>query len=134
VKAYIIDTGVKRTHTEFGGRVATGYAAGLNLTTDDCNGHGTHVAGTVGGSLIGLGIAQAFNGTALPFLVGLAACGLAALAASVFLIYELEILKRRRQLRAQAPGTSADEIDATVERELETGEFAALPPQASRRP
>jgi len=64
----------------------------------------------------------------------MAACGLAALAASVFLIYELEILKRRRQLRAQAPGTSADEIDATVERELETGEFAALPPQASRRP
>jgi len=54
VKAYIIDTGVKRTHTEFGGRVATGYAAGLNLTTDDCNGHGTHVAGTVGGSTYGI--------------------------------------------------------------------------------
>lgn len=54
VKAYIIDTGVRRTHTEFGGRVVSGYAAGLNLTTDDCNGHGTHVAGTVGGAKYGV--------------------------------------------------------------------------------
>ena len=38
------------------------------------------VTGTVGGSLIGLAIGQAFDGTALPFLVGLAACGLVALA------------------------------------------------------
>ncbi|MBW3564386.1 MAG: S8 family peptidase [Acidobacteria bacterium] len=54
VKAYIIDTGVRSTHTEFGGRVIRGYAAGLNLVTDDCNGHGTHVAGTVGGATYGV--------------------------------------------------------------------------------
>lgn len=51
VKAYIIDTGVRATHNDFGGRVISGFdAIGDGLGTDDANGHGTHVAGTVGGS------------------------------------------------------------------------------------
>ena len=55
VDVYIIDTGIRATHVEFGGRVTTGYTAitdgnGLN----DCNGHGTHVAATVGGSIYGV--------------------------------------------------------------------------------
>ena len=51
VKAYVIDTGVRATHTEFGGRVATGFTAvNDGFGTDDCNGHGTHVAGTIGGT------------------------------------------------------------------------------------
>lgn len=51
VKAYIIDTGIRATHTDFGGRVISGFTA-INdgLGTNDPNGHGTHVAGTVGGS------------------------------------------------------------------------------------
>jgi aqualysin 1 len=55
VNAYIIDTGIRRTHTQFGGRVFAGFDAirdGQN--TNDCNGHGTHVAGTVGGSTYGV--------------------------------------------------------------------------------
>ncbi len=54
VTAYIIDTGIRRTHAEFGGRAVHGYDAILGLTSDDCNGHGTHVAGTVGGSTYGV--------------------------------------------------------------------------------
>ena len=56
VKAYVVDTGVRATHTEFGGRVVTGYVAPSTLesTTDDCNGHGTHVAGTIGGTSVGV--------------------------------------------------------------------------------
>ena len=54
VSAYIIDTGIRRTHTEFGGRAVHGFDAILGLTSDDCNGHGTHVAGTVGGSTYGV--------------------------------------------------------------------------------
>lgn len=51
VKAYIIDTGIRGTHTDFGGRVISGFSAvNDGLGTNDPNGHGTHVAGTVGGS------------------------------------------------------------------------------------
>jgi len=55
VRAYIVDTGVLSTHTEFTGRIVSGYSAigGIN-ETEDCNGHGTHVAGTVAGTTYGV--------------------------------------------------------------------------------
>jgi UDP-GlcNAc:undecaprenyl-phosphate GlcNAc-1-phosphate transferase len=60
----------------------------------------------------------------------LAALGALALAASFYLVYVLEIFKfrrlRERQLRALDPETAEHEIDAQVERELETGEFQAV--------
>ena len=55
VHAYIIDTGIRTTHTEFGGRATGDFTAiddGNGAT--DCNGHGTHVAGTVGGATFGV--------------------------------------------------------------------------------
>jgi len=54
VTAYIIDTGIRFTHSEFGGRATSGYDAVDGGSADDCNGHGTHVAGTVGGSTYGV--------------------------------------------------------------------------------
>jgi len=54
VTAYIIDTGLRFAHNQFGGRAATGYDAVDGGSADDCNGHGTHVAGTVGGSTYGV--------------------------------------------------------------------------------
>jgi subtilisin family serine protease len=55
VDSYIIDTGILSGHVEFGNRVAPGYNVirGKN-TTEDCNGHGTHVAGTVGATTYGV--------------------------------------------------------------------------------
>lgn len=55
VRAYIVDTGIRATHVDFGGRVVSGFTA-INdgLGTSDGNGHGTHVAGTVGGSTWGV--------------------------------------------------------------------------------
>src|SRR5439155_8062583 len=55
VVAYIIDTGIRTTHHEFGGRASGGYTSISDGNgTDDCNGHGTHVSGTVGGSTYGV--------------------------------------------------------------------------------
>jgi subtilisin family serine protease len=55
VRAYIVDTGILLTHTDFAGRATTGYdAVTAGGTATDCNGHGTHVAGTVGGTLHGV--------------------------------------------------------------------------------
>ena len=55
VHAYIIDTGIRASHTDFGGRVSGGYTAISDGNgTNDCNGHGTHVAGTVGGNTWGV--------------------------------------------------------------------------------
>ncbi len=55
VNAYVIDTGIRRTHTDFGGRVQTGYdAVGDGQNGNDCHGHGTHVAGTIGSSTYGV--------------------------------------------------------------------------------
>lgn len=55
VRAYIIDTGIRSTHQEFGGRVVSGYTAiSDGRGTEDCDSHGTHVAGTVGGTTYGV--------------------------------------------------------------------------------
>ncbi|WP_117210492.1 S8 family peptidase [Allorhizocola rhizosphaerae] len=55
VKAYIIDTGIRFTHQEFGGRAVLGIdTVGDGQNGNDCNGHGTHVAGTVGGRSVGV--------------------------------------------------------------------------------
>ncbi|MFN3596888.1 MAG: S8 family peptidase [Rubricoccaceae bacterium] len=55
VTVYIIDTGIRATHADFGGRVRAGFDAFTDgRNSDDCNGHGTHVAGTVGGGTWGV--------------------------------------------------------------------------------
>ena len=54
VHAYIIDTGIRSTHGEFSGRIGSGVDYIDGGAPDDCNGHGTHVAGTVGGTTYGV--------------------------------------------------------------------------------
>ena len=53
VRAYILDTGIRYSHNEFGGRASFGFDA-FGGGGSDGNGHGTHVAGTVGGAVYGV--------------------------------------------------------------------------------
>ncbi|PCG87502.1 peptidase S8 [Streptomyces sp. WZ.A104] len=55
VKLYVVDTGIDAAHSEFGGRVVNGYDSVRDGRGGmDCNGHGTHVAGTAGGATSGV--------------------------------------------------------------------------------
>jgi subtilisin family serine protease len=53
VTAYVIDTGILESHSQFGGRVLSGFSS-ISGGTSDCNGHGTHVAGTIGAATFGV--------------------------------------------------------------------------------
>jgi len=55
VVAYVLDTGIRFSHVDFGGRASAGFDAINDGTAiNDCQGHGTHVAGTIGGTTYGI--------------------------------------------------------------------------------
>ena len=70
VHAYIIDTGIWTLHPEFGGRANNVYDA-LGATGEDCNGHGTHVAGTIGAATYGVAKSVSLHGVRVLSCAGL---------------------------------------------------------------
>lgn len=70
VHAYIIDTGIWTMHADFGGRANNVYDA-FGATGEDCHGHGTHVAGTIGGTTYGLAKGASLHGVRVLSCAGL---------------------------------------------------------------
>ena len=70
VNAYIIDTGIWTLHPEFGGRANNVFDA-YGATGEDCNGHGTHVAGTIGSATYGVAKGVSLHGVRVLSCVGL---------------------------------------------------------------
>lgn len=54
VTAYVIDSGIRTTHQQFGGRATVGFDAYTDGAPVACSGHGSHVAGTIGGATVGV--------------------------------------------------------------------------------
>ena len=55
VHVYVVDTGIRFDHEQFGGRAVSGYDfVNYDADASDCDGHGTHVAGTIGGTTVGV--------------------------------------------------------------------------------
>ena len=70
VHAYIIDTGIWTLHPEFGGRANNVFDA-YGATGEDCNGHGTHVSGTIGAATYGVAKGVSLHGVRVLSCAGL---------------------------------------------------------------
>lgn len=121
VTAYIIDTGLHYTHAEFGGRASFGYDA-FGGDGSDCNGHGTHVGGTVGGSTYG--VAKAVKLVAVRVLD----CGGSGSWSGV--IAGMDWVTANRKLPAVANlslgGGANSSVDAATQRMIDSGVATAV--------
>jgi subtilisin family serine protease len=123
VHAYIIDSGVHPTHSEFTGRMGNGFTAIADgLGSGDCNGHGTHVAGTTAGST--WGIAKA----AIVHPVRVFGCGNSGSWADI--IAGIDWVASNRQLPAVANlslgGGASASVDAAVNNLVSRGVVAVV--------
>jgi aqualysin 1 len=118
VTAFVIDSGIRATHREFGGRVTGGFSAiGDGRGTDDCNGHGTHVAGILGGRTFGV----AKNVSLVP--VRVFACGNTGTTSAV--LAGVDWVTRNRAPRSVANmslgGPVSQALDDAVNRSIASG-------------
>jgi subtilisin family serine protease len=123
VNAYIIDTGINIKHADFGGRASVGTdTTGDGRNGDDCDGHGTHVASTVGGEAHGIA-----KGVKL-FAVRVLGCGGSGSNASVIggVDWVTQNAKKPAVANMSLGGTPSQALDAAVQKSIAAGITYAL--------
>jgi subtilisin family serine protease len=123
VHAYMIDTGIETTHPEIAGRASVGYdAVGDGKNGIDCNGHGTHVSGTVGGKTYG--VAKAVT------LVAVRVLNCSGSGSTSGVIAGIDYVTANRILPAVANmslgGGASSTLDAAVKRSIASGVTYAI--------
>lgn len=126
INIYVIDTGLNASHNEFTGRVGQGFNAvpdtGLLLGTDDCNGHGTHVAGTAMGT--DFGVAK----QAIIYPVRVFSCGPTTL--NSFVLAGIDWVTENHRSPAVANmslgGGASQATDEAVQNSIDAGVFYAV--------
>ncbi len=122
VTAYIIDTGIRISHSDFGGRATWGTNT-VGDADEDCNGHGTHVAGTVGGTAHG--VANAVDLVAVKVLDCNGSGTLAGVAEGVDWVTANAVKPAVANMSLGAPGANATLEDA-VKRSIDSGVTYAI--------
>jgi subtilisin family serine protease len=118
VTAYIIDTGIRFDHSEFEGRATSGFDAVNGDSADDCNGHGTHVAGTVGGATYG--VAKHVSLVAVRVLNCLGVGSNARVIAGIDWVTEHHVSPAVANMSLGSTSTS-DALDAAVRNSITSG-------------
>src|SRR6266404_3972139 len=135
VVAYVIDSGIRTTHVDFGGRasiaadfIGTGIDQCMTSTNNDCLGHGTHVAGTLGGASFGVSKAVTIRSVKVCTASLLYGCPLGAVIAGVdFVTNEHNANPSVPALANMSLGGGANSsLDTAVRNSIDSGVTYAL--------
>jgi subtilisin family serine protease len=118
VTVYVIDTGMRIEHSQFGGRASHGWDFVDNdPVADDCHGHGTHVAGTIGGSDTGVA-----KGVTLVSLRVLGCTGWGSYSGIIAAIdWVTANAARPAVVNMSIGGTASDSVNAAVQNSIASG-------------
>ncbi len=129
VTVYIIDTGIRTTHSEFRTELGTRASVGFDAIGDgqdgqDCNGHGTHVAGTVGGTTYG--VAKLVNLVAVRVLSCSGSGSWAGVIAGIDYVTEAHAAGTPAVANMSLGGGASSAVDEAVQRSINDGVTYAI--------
>jgi len=121
---YVIDTGILTTHTDFGGRATALYNAITGESGTDLNGHGTHCAGTIGGTTYG--VAKQVQLRAIKVLSASGSGSNAGVIAGVNYVSNNKNTGRRNVASMSLGGGASDALDSAVSQSISGGVTYAI--------